>query len=538
MKFPSRMVLLPLALCAACHQPAQKDWFVDQSRATGLTFVHANGMSGAFHFHEMMGPGVALFDYDNDGDLDVFFVQGNGASKLYRNDLVVRPDGSRTLSFTDVTSQSGIQSEGYGMGVATADFDRDGCVDVYLTNFGRNQLFRNNCDGTFTDITARTRTGDSGWSISAAFVDYDRDGWPDLFVGHYVSYSIDHDTPCFSLSGRRDYCSPNAYRSEQSRLYHNNHDGTFTDVTERAGLAGDFGPALGVVADDLDGDGWPDLYVANDGRENQLWINQRDGTFRNAALLAGVARTADGRTPGSMGVDAADFDGDGLDDLVVTTLTGEGMSLFANRGSGAFDDAGARSGVRAATLRATGFGVHAIDVDNDGWLDLIVSNGAVRTIDAQARQGDPLPLHQRPQLLRNRGAGRFEDLTAMAGAAFATPEVGRGAAFGDIDNDGDTDIVVVDNNGPARLLINAVGNRNHWIGLSLADGARANIGTRRRRAAADGSYASSNDRRVLFGLERSAAPQDVTVVWPDGREERFPNVPVDRYTTLVEGGAP
>jgi hypothetical protein len=557
MRIPWWTFLFPLASLAGCRAAADgprppgeapavsRDWLEEAAHSAGLDFVHANGMSGRFYFHEMMGPGVALLDYDNDGDLDVLFVQGQGGATLYRNDLAIGVAGSRTLKFTDVTARTGIRTAGYGMGVATGDFDNDGCVDVYFTNFGRNQFYRNNCDGTFTDVTARTGTGGSGWSVSATFVDYDRDGWLDLFVGHYVSYSVEHNTPCFSLSGRPDYCSPSAYRPEQNRLYHNNHDGTFTDVTARAGLAGDFGPTLGVVADDLDGDGWIDLYVANDGRENQLWINQHDGTFHNAGLLSGTALTADTRAPGSMGVDAADLDGNGEDDLVVTTLAGEGLSLFANRGSGMFDDAGARAGIRSATLRSTGFGVHAVDVDNDGWLDLISVNGAVRTIEALAQRGDPFPLHQRKLLLRNTGGGRFEDATKHGGAAFALSDVGRGAAFGDIDNDGDIDVVVANNNGPARLLVNEVGNLHHWVGLRLKGrngrdllGARVQVGTLWRRAATDGSYASANDPRVLVGLGERAAPPPVKVVWPDGHVERWPSVPVDRYITLEEGTGP
>src|SRR5215813_7415142 len=446
-------VLLSLAGMAGCRaaadavrQPAgsrlTRDWFKDESQTTGLTFVHANGMSGRFYFHEMMGSGAALFDYDNDGDLDVLLVQGTGAAKLYRNDLIVDSDGSRRLAFTDVTAASGLTTTGYGMGVATGDFNNDGCVDVYLTNFGRNQFFRNNCDGTFTDVTDRSfktepaapelavssSASEGGWSVSATFVDYDRDGWLDLFVGHYVAYAVETSTPCFSVSGRPDYCSPNAYRPEQNRLYHNNRDGTFTDVTVAAGLAGNFGPTLGVVADDFDGDGWVDLYVANDGRENQLWINRHDGTFRNAGLLSGAALTVDAKATGSMGVDAADIDGDGADDLLVTTLTGEGTSLFFRRGPMSFEDASARTGLRGLSLGLTGFGVHALDVDNDGRLDVLTANGAVRTIESLAQSGDRFPLSQRRQLLHNLGGSRFEDVTGRAGPSFAIAEVGRGAA--------------------------------------------------------------------------------------------------------------
>ena len=528
--------MLSLVVMSGCRaaadggRPARSPWFDERARDSGLTFVHANGMSGRFDFHEIMGSGAALFDYDNDGDLDVFLVQGNGASRLFRNDL-----SGHALHFTDVTAESGIVTTEYGMGVATGDFNNDGCVDLYLTNVGGNQLYRNNCDGTFTDVSGRSGASDAGWSVSATFVDYDRDGWPDLFVGHYVSYSLATNTRCFSVSGRPDYCSPNAYRPEQNHLYHNNRDGTFTDVTAASGLAGPFGPTLGVVADDFDGDGWVDLYVANDGRENQLWINRHDGTFRNAGLLSGAALTVDAKATGSMGVDAADMDGDGIDDLMITTLVGEGMSLFLRRAPGAFDDAGARTGIRTLTLGSTGFGVHTIDADNDGRLDVLSVNGAVRTIEALAQTGDPFPFSQRRQLLHNAGHGRFEDVSDQAGAAFAHAEVGRGAAFGDIDNDGDTDVVVANNNGPARLFINQVGNQKHWVGLVARVGARVQVGDVFRRAATDGSYASASDPRVLVGLGESTVSPSVRVTWPDGRVEMWPAIPIDRYTTLHEG---
>src|SRR5262249_29978104 len=255
---------------------------------------------------------------------------------LFRNDLAVNQDGTRTLTFTDVTEKSGIVSRGYGMGVATGDFNNDGCVDLYLTNLGENQLFRNNCDGTFTDVSKQSGTaGKPGnWSVSAAFVDYDRDGWLDLFVGNYLNWNVATSMPCFSQSGRPDYCSPNVFQPQASRLYHNNRDGTFTDVTKTAGMSGEFGPALGVSTADFNGDGWPDIYVANDGQPNQLWINQHDGTFKNTALLAGAALSAGGKAKGSMGVDAGDMDNDGSEDLFMTELTSEGANLFVNDGAG------------------------------------------------------------------------------------------------------------------------------------------------------------------------------------------------------------
>ena len=538
------------AVCLGCGSPSSKtfragaaiadtaDWFNDRAEETGLRFVHANGMSGKFEYAEIIGSGVALFDYDGDGDLDVLLVQYKGRSRLFRNNLA---DGK--LSFTDVTEKSGLVSRGDGMGVATGDVDNDGCIDVYLTNLGPNQLFHNNCDGTFTDVSHQSGVaGQPGnWSVSTAFFDYDRDGWPDLFVGNYVRWSENISVPCHAPSGRPDYCSPNVYQPLPSRLYHNNRDGTFTDVTAAAGVASEFGPALGVSIADFDNDGWPDIYVANDGQPNQLWINQRDGTFRNVGLRAGAALSASGKAKGSMGVDAGDFDNDGDEDLFMTELTGEGVNFFVNDGTATFEERGVPSGLNRMTRSRTGFGAAWVDVDNDGWLDLLTANGAVQTIEALARVNDPFPLRQRLQIIRNGGGGRFEDVTDRGGPAFQQLDVGRGVAFGDIDNDGDTDVVVNNNNGPARLLINNVGNRNHWVGLRLKPGARVavvldNGTTLWRRARADGSYASANDPRVVAGLGSSARVQRVRIIWPDEKTETWASVPIDRYTTLREGG--
>jgi hypothetical protein len=554
------------------------DWFVDRAAESGLNFTHVNGMSGKFDYAEIIGSGVALFDYDNDGDLDVYFAQGqplrppaagtaqSRGGRLFRNDLVINADGTRTLKFTDVTEKSGIVSRGYGMGVATGDFNNDGCVDLYLTNLGQNQLFRNNCDGTFTDVSKQSGTaGTTGnWSVSAAFVDYDRDGWLDLFVGNYLNWNVATSMPCFGPSGRPDYCSPSVFQPQPSRLYHNNRDGTFTDVTKAAGMSAEFGPALGVSTADFNGDGWPDIYVANDGQPNLLWINQRDGTFKNMGLLSGTALSAHGKAKAGMGVDAGDIDNDGDEDLFVTNLTGEGNDLYVNDGSGLFEEQSGRSGLGPASRAYTGFGSAWFDIDNDGWLDTLIVNGAVQTIEALRRANDPFPLHQRKLLFRNLRDGRFEDVTARGGPAFQLSEVGRGAAFGDIDNDGDVDIVVNNNNGPARLLINNVGNRSHWVGLRVVGGPKTpalrdetrnvarpfqgrdmlgarvqitldNGTTLWRRARSDGSYASANDPRVLVGLGQSTHVAKVRVVWPDGKTEERTDVPVDRYSTITEG---
>jgi hypothetical protein len=503
-----------------------QEWFVDQAEEAGLDFTHFNGMSGEFYFPEIMGPGVALLDYDNDGDLDVFLVQGQmlGAGttlsdalfpprgprplrgRLYRNDLQVHASGTRTLRFADVTEESGIDARGYGMGVATGDFTNDGCVDLYVTNFGPNQLFRNNCDGTFTDVSRRSGTDDPAFSVSAAFVDYDRDGWLDLYVGNYVNYRIEADIRCISVTGGRDYCPPRTYRAQPDRLYRNQRDGTFVDVTAKVLVGGKFGPALGVVTADFNGDGWIDIYVANDGEENQLWIRLRDGTFRDLGLPSGVALNALGKAEASMGVDAGDLDNDGDEDLFITNLTGETNTLYVNDGAGVFTDESARSGLGPPSLAYTGFGAAWIDFDNDGWLDILTVNGTVAQ-HLEGRENDRFPYNQRKQLFRNLRNGRFEQVTSRAGAAFEVSEVGRGAAFGDVDNDGDMDVVVANTNGPVQLLINNVGHRHHWLGVRLVGGkgeGRDMLGARLavirkggptlwRRARSDGSYASAND---------------------------------------------
>jgi hypothetical protein len=450
------------------------------------------------------------------------------------------------------------------MGVATGDFDNDGRIDLYRTAFGPNQLFRNNGDGTFTDVSDRSGTGDPRWSVSASFVDIDRDGWLDLYVGNYVDHSVGERIRCYSPTGKRDYCGPRSYKPLPDRLYRNRGNGTFADVTAEAQVSREHGSALGVVAADFNADGWADIYVANDGEPNLLWVNQRNGRFRNTALLAGAALNSVGSAEGSMGVDAGDFDNDGDEDLFVTNLVGETNTLYVNDGTGLFEDRTATVGLGVPSLPYTGFGSAWFDFDNDGWLDLLVANGAVRIKEALARPTDPFPLHERNQLFRNLGAGRFEEVTARAGAVFELSEVSRGAAFGDVDNDGDVDVLVTNNNGPARLLINHVGQRNRWVGLRLVGGStsltadaepgrrvggsgpRDMLGARVavfrhqgpplwRRARADGSYGSANDPRVLVGLGDQATVPRIRVMWPSGRVEEWTAVAVGRWTTLKEG---
>jgi enediyne biosynthesis protein E4 len=531
----------------------QAEWFTDRAKEAGLDFVHINGSSGQLFIPEILAPGAALFDYDADGDLDVFLIQdrilgsiaattepASRDSRLFRNEGGA--DGSRTLRFVDMTRESGIHVDGYPMGAAAGDFDNDGCVDLFVTGFGRNQLFRNSCHGTFTDVWKQPG-GD--WSVSASFVDIDRDGWLDLYVGNYVHYVLDGKTRCHAPSGEPDYCTPQAFRAQPDRFYRNQRDGTFADVSASALPGSQFGPALGIATADFNSDGWIDIYVANDGEANLLWINQRDGTFKDVALLSGAALSADGKPEGSMGVDAGDFDNDGDEDLYMTHLPHEGNNLYVNDGAGMFEDRSAPSGVGPISLGYTGFGTAWIDYDNDGWLDLLNVNGAVSL--KPSRTNPRAPYEERNGLFRNLGTGKFEDVTARAGSVFTVPAVFRGAAFGDIDNDGDMDVLVTANDGPVRLLINGVGNRHHWLGVRLiGDASRDMIGARIsvvssdgrtvwRRSRSDGSYASANDPRVLIGLGDSSGPARLRVLWPDGRSEEWADVPIDRWMTLKQG---
>ena len=543
------------------------DWFVDRAAAAGLHFSYFNGMSGSYYFPEMLPGGVALFDYDNDGDLDVYFAQGQMLpegkavssavvqpaphvlplrGRLYRNDLSA---GATGLRFTDVTDASGIDARGYGMGAAAADVNNDGCTDLYLTYYGPNRLYRNNCDGTFSDASRAAGVDDPGWSVSASFLDYDRDGWLDLYVGNYVEWTVESDRPCTGLTGRRDYCTPKVYVPQADRLYHNRGNGTFEDVTAKALAGGPFGPALGVVAADFDRDGWPDIYVANDGTENLMWMNQRNGTFKNTGLLSGAALSGDGKPEASMGVDAGDFDNDGDEDLYMTHLPAEGNNLYVNNGKGLFEDLSAPSALGPQSLGYSGFGTGWFDYDNDGWLDLLAVNGAIEAIKGRP-EGSPFPYDERKLLFRNLRNGRFEDVTARAGGAFTLSEVSRGAAFGDIDNDGDVDVVISNIHGPARLLVNQAAAGAHWLGVRLVGGGerrrdmlgasveltRGDGVTLRRRARSDGSYASANDPRVLFGLGDATTVKQLRVTWPDGRTEELADVPIDRWTTISQGG--
>jgi hypothetical protein len=533
--------------------------FTDQSQALGLDFVHVNGMTDQRRFPEINGPGSALFDYDGDGDLDLYLVQGGSLEsgpdpavidRLYRNRLV--EDGM--LSFEDVTAESGIVASGYGMGVAAGDIDNDGDLDLYLCNFGPNQLWMNQGDGSFEDVTQSAGDGleDERWSTSAAFVDFDRDGWLDLILVNYTDYSLATHKDCYAPSGAVDYCGPLSYEPLPDRLMRNRGDGSFEDVTASAGLGAHFGAALGVVAADFDADGWPDLYVTNDGMDNQLWMNQGGQRFENRALLAGVALSGEGVAQASMGVSADDFDADGDFDLFMTHLTDETNTYYVNEGPGLFADRSQQSGLGGPSLALTGFGLAAADFDSDGWLDIVVANGGVRVNPRQAGQAptdDPLALYRQPgQLFRNLGEGRFEERPDLAGPDLAAPVIARGLSSGDIDNDGDIDLVIDENRGPARLLLNQAPAPARWLGLRLIDHGRdaygaliaveGSAGTKRwLLARADGSHLSSNDPRARIVLPAGEAVRRVEVRWPEGQRESWDlsAEPGGRYIDLIAG---
>jgi hypothetical protein len=540
--------------------------FTEIAEDAGLHFQYFNGMSGEYYFPENLGGGVALFDYDKDGDLDVYLTQGHMlgegktlkdalfppragtrfSDRLFRNDIALDGNGKPVIQFTDVTEAAGIDAAGYGMGVTTADIDNDGWVDLFVANFGSYQLLHNNGDGTFNDVTQKAGVDAPGWGVSAAFLDFDRDGHLDLYVANYVHFELAKNKPCYGLSGARDYCGPNFFRPMQDRLYRNRGDGTFEDVSVDAGINHAAAPGLGVISGDFNQDGWMDIYVANDGEANQLWVNQKDGTFKDEAFMAGVAVNMEGAPEASMGVDAADFDGDGDEDLFMTHLLGETNTIYVNDGEGWFEDRSIATGLAAPSKGYTAFGTTWFDYNNDGWLDLFVANGDVRVMPILVRAGDRYPLHQPNQLFANE-QGKFKDITAQAGTVFQLSEVSRGVAVGDVDNDGDSDIVVANSNGPVRLLINNTGNRNHWLGLRLlneqgqdAIGARAVIRLSDdrslwRRVHVDGSYASASDPRILAGLGDSSKIRTTLVYWPSGSIEEWPDLAVDRFHTLVAG---
>lgn len=523
--------------------------FLEAAASAGLTFTHDNGSSGDFQLPEIMGAGVALFDYDRDEDLDVFLVQGGStsSSRLFRNDLTIDASGRRALRFTDATARAGVGLVAQGMGAATGDYDGDADLDLVVTTFGETVLYRNNGNGTFANVSAAAGIRSSSWGTGAAFLDFDRDGRLDLFVTQYVSFTVAGNQRCHDPSGARDYCSPKAYPPLRSRLFRNLGGGRFGDVSESAGIAKASGNGMGVSVGDYNGDGWLDLYVANDATPNHLWINRRNGTFADEGFLSGAAVNAAGSPEGSMGIASADADRDGDEDLFVTNLAGETHVLYTNMGRGLFEDSRTQAGLGAPTAASTGFGTGWFDYDHDGWLDLFFASGGVTIVPGQ--RGQPRPYRMASQLFRSNGAGRYTDVSAAAGGGVSLPDVSRGAAFGDIDNDGDVDVVVTTNDGPVKLLVNETSRSNQWARVKveqngpnrLAFGAwvgleRSGQSTLWRRVGSDGSYLSANDIRLHFGLGPSPAIAAFQVQWPDGARERWTSgLAAGRTLTLTRG---
>ncbi len=560
---------LPSALCLglaaqALSSQALAELWTDVSEQSGLVFEYRNGMTGEFWFPEIMGAGAAVVDYDRDGRLDIYLVQGgslmpaagdaqaeagNAGDRLFRNVSVADASGQLQLRFEDVTEKAGIVARGYGMGVAAGDLTGNGFPDLYVLNYGPNQLWQNNGDGTFTNITERAGVGGTQWSVSASIADLNDDGRAELMVINYVDFTLDNHRVCRSaLTSQQDYCSPSAYAGVPDQLFKNLGDGRFEDVSESSGIAAQARHGLGVVASDLNNDGRVDLYVANDGVPNALWLNQGDLKFEDDAFLAGVAVNAGGKSEAGMGVDSADFDESGAEDLFITHMRMETNTLYRNDGSGWFTDTTSRLALGTPSLGYTGFGTAWLDADNDGWLDLVVANGAVVVEETLVSAGDPFPYHQGNQLFLNQAGERFSDASEAAGPALSLSEVSRGLAVGDLDNDGRDDLVFGNINAPARILRNVGAAAAHWLGLELVD-ASGHVQTqavvwllnddgereRRRRSRTDGSYASALDHRVRFGLADRDDPRAVIVTWPDGLQERFNELAVDQYHRLQRG---
>ncbi len=562
------LLLASLAVCAWPRKtraagpvpPAPQPLFRDVAAETGLDFHHFSGATGDLLMPEILGAGLALIDYDNDGDLDVYLLQGTmlqpdkkplippppgwkPGNRLFRNLL----SETGKLQFEDVTEKAGVGNIGYAMGVAVGDYDNDGYQDIYVTNFGRNVLYHNNGDGTFTDVTQEAGVGDPRWSTSAAWVDYNGDGLLDLFVCDYVDFTVRGHKKCYSPSGQPDYCSPIAYHSIPSRLFRNLGNGKFVDVTESSGIGSSYGPGLGVICMDFNGDGLIDIYVANDTSANLLWLNQGDGTFKEAGLDVGVALSADGLPKAGMGVTADDINNDGHLELLVTNLNREGVSLFRSDGKGMYDEDTAQFRLAQPTFGYTGYGVSFFDYDNDGLMDLFIANGAMTIIDSM--QNDATPYAQKNQLFHNEGPGKgFREVTDVAGPSLQMIEVSRGAAFGDIDNDGNMDIVVTNEDAPARIFLNEARSRNHWLLVKLEApklnrfGMGARVGVFRsnmpalwRHAHTDGSMLSASDIRVHFGLGNNPKIEAVVVEWLGGKKEKWERVRADRIITLRQG---
>ncbi|HTU23515.1 MAG TPA: CRTAC1 family protein [Gemmataceae bacterium] len=564
----ARLLLFGLLLvasgtgCAGSQGPVSEsgeestgpDWFEDATNQVGLDFVHDAGpVDGKYFMPQIVGSGAALFDANGDGTLDCYLLH-NGGLHGARNRLFLQGEDG---CFHDASAGSGLDVAGHSMGVAVGDVNNDGKADVLVTQYGCVKLFFNRGGGKFIDVTEKSGLINPAWGTSAAFFDYDRDGWLDLVVVNYVDYDRTH--PCTAPNGEADYCVPKVFAGRVSCLFHNlggkSLSSRFQDVTLESGLGRLTGPGLGVVCADFDGDGWPDIFVANDGQPNRLWINQHNGTFQEEAVRRGVAYNGMGHAWAGMGIAHADFDGDGLHDLFVTHLRGETNNLWVQGPRGLFHDKTGLSGLASSRWLATGFGVVAADFDQDGWPDLAVVNGGVSRHSAPA-EAQHLGTHwsgyaERNQLFVNLGSGRFRDASSSSPTLCAIRNVGRALAAGDVNGDGAIDLLLTTVAGRARLLRNVAPNRGHWLYVRCREPAlhrdavgalvRIKAGGRWRAATADpgGSYLCSSDGRAHFGLGTVDRVEVLTVRWPDGSWESFPGPPVDREATLHKGdGSP
>lgn len=547
-------ILLAAALAAWAAVPAVNTpmQFEEIARKSGLRFELRNAADGRFHQIELMVGGVATLDFNNDGCADVLFTNGaaipslrkTGAefhNRLFRNNC--------DLTFTDVTGQAGVAGEGYSMAVASGDFDNDGWTDLFVAGVNRNILYHNLGGGRFADVTSSA--GMAGidpklgkpWSISAGWLDYDNDGWLDLFVSNYVVWDPATELRCGSTQ-QQFYCHPNAYQGLPNQLFHNNRDGTFTDVSEASRIARHIGKGMGATFADFDGDGFTDIFVANDSVRHFLFRNQGDGTFREIALEAGVALREDGAAIAGMGADFRDFDNDGLPDLIVSGMINDAFQLFRNRGGKwSFEDWGQRTGLLMGTRQLTGWSLGMYDLDNDGWKDLFFSLAHFTELDRYIGRNAALA----NRVFRNVEGRRFEDVSGTAGADLQKAALHHGAAFADFDNDGRVDAVISVLNGPAKLFHNKSANRNHWLAVKLR-GTRSNrqgLGAKLNLALPDGrtlynqattsvGYASSSEPLVRFGLGTNFKAAEIEIRWPAGGTQRLTNVEADRVLEVVE----
>jgi hypothetical protein len=526
--------------------PASRIHFEDITAAAGIRFTHNSGAFGKKWLPETMGSGVAFLDYDNDGWQDVLLVNGlDWPGHVRRHTTLALYHNNRDGTFSDVTSKAGLAVELYGMGVAIGDFNNDGNDDIFITALGQNRLFRNNGNSTFTDVTKQAGlAGPSEFSTSAAWMDYDRDGHLDLVVANYVQWSPETDIYCTIDGKSKSYCTPESYKGTSVRLWHNRGDGTFEDSTEKAGLYDPTSKSLGIAILDANQDGWPDILVSNDTQPNKLYINNGNGTFTERGVPAGIGYSEDGIARAGMGVDAADYDRSGYPSVIITNFSNQMLALYHNEHNGLFVDEAPHSDIGHTTLLTLGFGCFFFDYDLDGWPDIYIANGhiedAIERVQPRVRYAEP------PHLFRNLGAGKFTDVTSSAGAAFASPRVARGAAYGDINNDGALDLLVSTSGGPPALFRNT-GASSHSLRLKLL-GAKSNrdgIGAVVRVTAGSdvqsqmlrsgSSYLSSSELVLTFGLGSLAQAEAIEIRWPSGQVDRLISVPADQIITVKEG---